>query len=202
MNSKSMSLIAGFFSVLSLTSVHAQGPDAQQKAITVCARCHGVDGNSVEPKYPKLAGQAKEYLLAQLNAFREKSRKDPDTHFMEGMGELLNDGLALKLAEYFSSQKPARGKPGDLQLAAKGKLVYERGVQSKNIPACAYCHGHQAQGTNVIPRLAGQHAEYLVAQLKGSHLNYRPGLVITMKAVVEKLSGEEAEQVAAYLQGL
>jgi cytochrome c553 len=202
MNSKSMSLIAGFLSAISLASAHAQQQDVRQKVITVCAKCHGVDGNSVQTKYPKLAGQAKEYLLAQLKAFREKSRKDPDTHFMEGMGELLNDGLALELAEFFSAQKPARGKPGDAQLAAKGKLIYERGVTSKNVPACAFCHAHQAQGTNVIPRLAGQHAEYLVAQLKGSHLSYRPGLAVTMKAVVEKLSDEEAEQVAAYLQGL
>jgi cytochrome c553 len=200
---KSIQLLAGVLSAISLASAHAQGQDVNQVVATVCSKCHGMDGSSISPRYPNLAGQAKEYLLAQLKAFRDKSRKDPDAHaFMWGIGELMNDELAVKLADYFSAQKPTRGKPGDPQLAAKGKVIHERGIQSKNVPACAWCHGRNAEGTTVIPRLAGQHAEYLATQIKLFHLNYRPGLSVTMKAVTQRLSDEEAEQVAAYLQGL
>jgi len=171
--------------------------------VAVCSNCHGVDGNSIHPRYPNVAGQAREYLLAQLKAFRDKSRKDPDAHaFVWGVSAQLTDGQVVKLAEYFSAQKPAPGKPGDAQLAAKGKVIYESGIKSKNVPACAFCHGITAHGTAVIPRLAGQHAEYLRSQIKVFHLDYRPGLAVTMKAVVERLTEEEAAQVAEYLQGL
>jgi len=200
---KSMRLIAGVLAALSLASVHAQGEDVNQMVVTVCSKCHGMDGNAVSPLYPKLAGQHKEYLLAQMKAFRDRSRKDPDAHTsMWGISRLLDDELSVKLADYFSRQEPTRGTPGDPQLAAKGKVIYERGVESKKIPACAFCHGQQAQGIAVFPRLAGQHAQYLVAQLKVFHTDDRPNLAVTMKAVVERLSEEEAEQVAAYLQGL
>ena len=196
-------LTAGVLSVLLLASLPAKGKDVNQVVVTVCSNCHGVDGNSIHPRYPNLAGQAKEYLTAQIKAFRDKSRKDPDAHaFMWEISRLVDDEQIVKLADYFSAQKPARGKPGDPQLAAKGKVIHERGVPSKNVPACAWCHRLDAQGTTVIPRLAGQHAEYLGAQIKEFHLASRPGLAVTMKAVVERLSDEEAKQVAAYLQGL
>jgi len=110
--------------------------------------------------------------------------------------------MISELANYFATQKPRPGTPGNAKLAEKGKVIFERGIESKKVPACAWCHGQQAQGTPIIPRLAGQHAEYLVKQIKVFHGNYRPGLAITMKAVVEKLSDDEAEQVAAYIQGL
>jgi cytochrome c553 len=162
-----------------------------------------MDGNAISPIFPKLAGQHKEYLLAQLKAFRDQSRKDPDAHaYMWGISRLLDDEMAVKLADYFSAQKPTRGTPGDEQRSAKGKLIYERGIESKKLPACAFCHGQQAQGIAVFPRLAGQHAQYLVAQIKVFHTDDRPNIARAMKAVVERLSEEEAEEVAAYLQGL
>lgn len=171
--------------------------------VTVCSKCHGMDGNSSSPRYPKLAGQHKVYLLAQLKAFRDQSRKDPDAHaYMWGISRLLDDAMAGKLADYFSAQKPTRGTPGDAQLAAKGKDIYEGGIKSKNVPACVFCHARQGVGIAVFPRLAGQHAQYLVTQIKVFHTDDRPNLALAMKAVVEMLSDEEAEQVAAYLQGL
>lgn len=197
------SIIAGVFAALSLASVHAQGEDVNQMVVTVCSKCHGMDGNSTSPMFPKLAGQHKEYLLAQLKAFRDQSRKDPDAHaYMWGISRLLDDEMTVKLVDYFSAQKPTRGTPGDAQLAAKGKVIYERGIERKKVPACAFCHGQQAQGIAVFPRLAGQHAQYLVRQIKVFHTDDRPNLAVTMKAVVQRLSDEEAEEVAAYLQGL
>lgn len=200
---KSMTLIAGVLAALSLASVHAQGEDVNQMVVTVCSKCHGMDGNATSPKFPKLAGQHKEYLVAQLKAFRDQSRHDPDAHTsMMGISQLLDNEMVVKLGDYFSAQKPARGTPGDARLAAKGKVIYERGVEKTKVPACAFCHGDDAQGIAVFPRLAGQHAQYLVTQLKVFHTDDRPNLARTMKAVVQRLSEEEVEQVAAYLQGL
>lgn len=200
---KSVRLMAGMISALSLASVNAQEQDAKQMVVTVCSKCHGVDGNSVSPSYPKLAGQHKEYLVAQLKAFRDKSRKDPDAHTdMWRISGRLDDETVSKLADYYSAQKPTSGTLGDAQLAAKGKVIYDRGIQSKNVPACVFCHGHNAQGIAVFPRLAGQHAQYLVKQIKVFHTDDRPNLAKTMKSVVERLSDEEAGQVAAYLEGL
>ena len=200
---KSMRLMAGVLAAFSLASVHAQEQDVNKTVVTVCSKCHGSDGNSISPSYPKLAGQQRQYLLAQLRAFRDQSRKDPDAHTdMWAIGERLDDKMMVKLADYFSAQKPARGSPGDAQLVAKGKVIYERGIKSKDVPACSFCHGRDAQGIAVFPRLAGQHAQYLVKQIKVFHTDDRPNLAVTMKAVVQRLSDEEAGQVAAYLQSL
>ncbi len=200
---KSLRLLAPVFAFLSLASVHALGQDVKQLVATNCAKCHGLDGNPESPKYPKLAGQHKPYLLGQLKAFRDHSRKDPDAHSsMWEVSRQLNDDLDAKLAAYFSTQKPARGTPGDPKLAAKGKEIYERGIRSKNVPGCVLCHGRDGQGMSVFPRLAGQDAQYLLTQLKVFHTDDRPNLAVTMKPVVEKLSEHEAMQVAAYLQGL
>jgi len=200
---KSMRLMAGVLAAFALASVHAQEQDANKTVVTACSKCHGIDGNSTSPNHPKLAGQHKEYLLAQLRAFRDQSRKDPDAHTdMWVIGGRLDDKMMVKLADYFSSQKPTRGTPGDAQRVAKGKVIYERGIKSKDVPACAFCHGRDAQGIAVFPRLAGQHAQYLVKQIKVFHTDDRPNLAVTMKSVVQRLSDEEAEQVAAYLQSL
>lgn len=200
---KFMRVLAGFVAASSLASVHAQEQDVNEMVATVCSKCHGIDGNSTSPGYPKLAGQHSVYLLAQLKAFRNQSRKDPDAHTdMWAISGRLDDKMMVMLADYFSAQEPTRGTPGDAQLSAKGKVIYERGIQSKEIPACAFCHGNQAQGIAVFPRLAGQHAEYLVKQIRVFHTDDRPNLAATMKAVVQRLSDEEAEQVATYLQGL
>ena len=196
-------LLTAVMSTMPLGSVHAQGQDVKQIVATKCSACHGMDGNSTSPKYPNLAGQQKEYFVAQMKAFRNQTRKDPDAHTdMWAIGATVDDATSMKLAEYFASQKPARGKAGDPQLATKGKVIYERGIASKNVPACVFCHGQNGQGISMFPRLAGQHGGYLVKQIKVFHTDDRPNLAKLMKSVVEHLSDEEAAQVAAYLQGL
>ena len=200
---KSMRLIAGVLAALLLASAHAQEKDAKQIVVAVCSKCHGMDGNATSPTFPKLAGQHKEYFVAQLKAFRDQSRKDADAHtYMWEITRQLDDKMAVKLAEYFSAQKPTRGTPGNAQSAAKGKVIYEQGIESKKVPACVFCHARNAVGIAIFPRLAGQHGQYLVRQIKVFHGDDRPNNARIMKAVVERLSEEEAEQVAAYLQGL
>jgi len=200
---KSMRVLASLVAGLTLACAQAQEKDVREMVSEVCSNCHGIDGNAVSPIFPKLAGQSQEYLLSQLQAFRDQTRKDPDAHaYMWGISRLIDDKMRVKLAEYFSAQKPTRGTPGDPQLAAKGKLIYEKGIESKQVPACAGCHGQDAQGNKIFPRLAGQHPQYLVKQIKVFHGNDRPNNAVMMKAVVEGLSDEEALEVAAYLQGL
>jgi cytochrome c553 len=200
---KSMRLIAGILAALSLASANAQEKDVKQMVVAVCSNCHGMDGNAISPIFPKLAGQNKEYLLAQMKAFRDQSRKDPDAHaYMWGISRLLDDNMRVKLADYFSAQKPTRGTPGDAQLAAKGKIIYEHGIESKKVPACASCHGQNAEGNAIFPRLAGQHPQYLVKQIRVFHSDDRPNGGVMMKAVVQGLSEQESDEVAAYLQGL
>ena len=200
---KSMRLIVGVLAALSLASAHAQEKDVKQMVVAVCSNCHGMDGASISPIFPKLAGQNKEYLLSQMKAFRDQSRKDPDAHaYMWGISRLLDDNMRVKLADYFSAQKPTRGTPGDAQLAAKGKVIYEQGIESRKVPACATCHGQHAEGNAIFPRLAGQHPQYLVKQIKVFHSDDRPDNGVMMKAVVQGLSEQESDEVAAYLQGL
>jgi cytochrome c553 len=200
---KSVRLIAAVLAALSLACAHAQEKDAKQLVTEVCSKCHGMDGNSTSPTFPKLAGQHRQYLLSQLKAFRDQSRKDPDAHtYMWEVTRQIDDKVGMNLAEYFSAQKPARGTPGDAQLAAKGKVIYEQGVETKKVPACIFCHARNGVGVAIFPRLAGQHQQYLVKQIMVFHSDDRPNNGRIMRAVAEKLSQEEAEQVAAYLQGL
>jgi cytochrome c553 len=220
-----------------------------------------MDGNSNSPRYPKLAGQTKAYLVAQMKAFRDGSRADTDGHFsMWEVAKLLDDEMALKAAnffsaqrttasipgdahpvasgrdeherssksrersacvacharnelddkmalkaaDYFSTQRAQDSTPGDANLVAKGKEIYVRGVLDKQVPACAICHAREGRGYAVVPRLAGQHPQYLAAQLKASHVRAdgRRKLAVTIETKVDKLSDEEVRQVTAYLQGL
>src|SRR5690348_14405111 len=146
--------------------VRAQDADITKYASQVCASCHGPRGDSISPAFPKIAGQRAEYLETQLRAFRDRTRADPMAQaYMWGMTSQLSDGAIKKLAAFYSGQRPAPGKSKDAKLAQAGKAVFEGGIPSAKVQACAQCHGANAEGNAVFPRLAGQHAEYLVKQL-------------------------------------
>src|SRR5665213_4538513 len=139
---------------------------ALQKTIDTCATCHGVNGRSVAPTFPNLAAQTSPYLQAQLHAFRDQTRADPDAlAYMWGMASQLTDPTIEALSAYYATQAAAPPKPGDAKLMVRGKQIFEEGVAAQGIPACASCHGPQARGNNIFPRLAGQHAAYLVKQM-------------------------------------
>lgn len=172
-------------------------------AVQVCSNCHGAEGNSLNPVFPRLAGQKKEYLLAQLKAFHDQTRKTAEAHdYMWGLTRNLDDKAIDELAEYFSAQRPAPGQPGDTGLAAKGKAIFEQGISARNVPACASCHGQHAEGNLIFPRLAGQHGSYLIKQIRVFHTDQRPNSGVIMQNVVTGLDDAEATSVAAYLQGL
>src|SRR6202035_4087013 len=141
------------------------GRSANQLAETTCANCHGVSGRSTSPAFPNLAAQTVPYLQEQLHAFRNQTRADPDAlSYMWGMASRLSDATIEAISAYYAAQAPSRAKTGDAKLIARGKQIFEEGVTSQGIPACATCHGPQARGNNIFPRLAGQHGDYLVRQ--------------------------------------
>jgi cytochrome c553 len=84
---------------------------------------------------------------------------------MWGMASQLSDAAIEALSTYYAAQAPSRAKTGDANLMARGKQIFEEGVTSQGIPACATCHGPEARGNDIFPRLAGQHADYLVKQV-------------------------------------
>ena len=193
----------GFIGALIAVPALGQEKKAQQIVAQVCSNCHGIDGNAISPQFPKLAGQSKDYLVSQLKAFKAQSRKDPDAHaYMWGLTRFLDDESIVLVAEYFAAQTPTRGPEGSAQAVSKGKDIYDKGIESKKVPACATCHGSNAQGASIFPRLAGQHAPYMIKQIRIYHTNDRPDSGTMMQTVVQDLSEEEAALVAAYLQGL
>jgi cytochrome c553 len=174
---------------------------AQRLAIGVCRSCHGPHGNSEQPKFPRLAGQNDSYLVAQLKAFRAETRGDPDAiSYMWGMSRELDDATIDALADYYSRQSPRASGGGDPTLIARGKNIYEHGIESQGVPICASCHGPEAEGTAAFPRLAGQHAQYVLKQLRSFQSNMRN--VAVMHGVTLHLPEHEMKAVAAYLQSL
>lgn len=172
--------------------------DVKEIIKTVCAACHGMDGNSTEPANPKLAGMDQEYLLRQLNAFAAGKRHD-DT--MSGIITTIDSADFTTLAGYFGTQKPAPGQVKNPDLAVKGKLLYLDGNTESGVPACAGCHQPNGYGNARFPRLAGQHQTYVLKQL----FDYKSGRRATdplMTTIGKRLTEDEIKAVAEYVAGL
>jgi cytochrome c553 len=186
--------------------IRAAEPDAaaqayaQKVAITVCGTCHGTRGNSSQPKYPRLAAQHASYLSTQLKAFRSQTRGDPDAiGYMWGMASELDDATIDALASYYASQKAEGSGAGkDAAQVTRGREIYQHGIESEGVPACSSCHGPDAHGLQDFPRLAGQHAQYLLKQLASFQTSMRN--VAVMHGVAQNLRLPEMQAVAAYLE--
>ena len=172
---------------------------AEEKAVNLCSTCHGPRGISTSPEFPILAAQRKGYLEAQIDAFRKRTRAEKDAHdFMWGIVGNLDEAIIGGIAAYYAAQPPARGRSDDPTLVAKGKELFDKGLPERGIPACMACHGADAAGIADFPRLAGQHAKYIVKQL-----NYIQSLVRAapvMHGIVKDLTPNEIQAVAAYVQ--
>jgi cytochrome c553 len=172
-----------------------------QKTIETCSACHGLNGRSVSPTFPNLAAQTAPYIELQLHAFKDQTRADPDAQaYMWGMASQLNDASISGLAAYFSKQSAVEGKSGNATLIAQGKQIFVEGVPGRQIPACASCHGAQAQGNGPFPRLAGQHAPYLLKQLLVIQSVLRTAPV--MHGVIKDLTRDQMQAVVAYLESV
>ena len=182
----------------------AQDAETAKFASQVCASCHGPGGDSTSPAFPKIAGQRTEYLENQLKAFRDHTRADPMAQaFMWGMTSQMSDSAVKNLAAFYAGQKPAHGKAGDAQLVAKGRAIYEGSLAASKDQACITCHGAGAEGNAIFPRLAGQHAEYLVKQLALFKSSLREGSnAPLMHAISTGITLDQMQAVAAYLASL
>jgi len=181
----------------SLSQGAAEAP-AEFMATRVCAACHGRDGDSVSPFFPRLAGQPAAYLERQLKTFRDKTRADPPAvAYMWGMASQLDDATIKDLAAYYASRTPRSTPTKPSASLAFGEELYERGMAANLVPACSGCHGAAAQGNETAPRLAGQHPEYLVKQLAFFKAKLRAGDAV-MVAACAQMTAEQMQAVALY----
>jgi cytochrome c553 len=177
------------------TPAHAADNATAEK---VCVACHGAGGKSVNPTFPRLAGQRAEYLEAQIKAFRDHSRADPHAQaYMWGMAAQLSDNDISALAAYYAGQTPLPGSPADPAEVAKGKAIFTAGIETEQVPACQACHGEKAEGLGPLPRLAGQHRRYLERQLEAFASNLRVNEIMHDNS--KNLTAAEISAVAAYL---
>jgi len=193
----SLIVSAGLMSV-----AHAGDAEAGKAKAATCGACHGADGNSLAPTFPKLAGQGERYLIKQIKDIRDGNRQVPEmTAFVAG----LSDADIADLAAYYAAQTPTGGG-ADESLVELGERVYRSGVAEKGVPACLACHGPAGAGVEAagFPRLAGQHADYTKAQLNKFSMEQRAndGDTRVMRDIAKRMHATEIEAVASYIQGL
>ncbi len=182
---------------------YAEGDAAAGQAkAAACVACHGADGNSPAPTFPKLAGQSPSYIVKQLKEMKNGVRPSPMMLAFANM--FTTDEERLNVGAYFASQTV---KPGvaDPALAEAGKEIYTAGIASKGVAACVACHGVSGEGNDlaVFPQLSSQHAAYTESQLKafrdGTRANDPSRM---MRDIAAKLSDAEIKAVSSYIQGL
>lgn len=175
--------------LLAFPAVGADAVAGKSKA-QPCAACHGPGGNSTDPTVPSLAGQQALYVYYQLLNFRDERRKDPR---MSPMAAGLSDADMKDMGEYFSREKP---KP-PAALPAADKMEAGKAVAQKM--HCNQCHKPDFTGQQHIPRLASQHEEYLVKQLRGYKAGTRADLDGLMTESAQPLTEADIAAVSAYL---
>ncbi len=169
--------------------------------VHVCSSCHGPGGHSISSTFPRLAGQQKDYLIAQLTAFRDHTRADPHAKtYMWGMAARLSNPMIAALATYYSAQPPFPGTPNNSPEVAGGRKIYTAGIPARQVPPCFACHGDKGQGNGPIPRLAGQHRAYLERQLEAFASKARANEIMHENS--KNLTSEQIGDVAAYVASL
>ena len=178
----------------------------QQIASQVCAGCHNADGNSTIPANPILAGQHAEYITKQLINYkaRDNTPAERNSPVMAAMVAPLSPDDMKNLGAYYTSQNPKPGVAKDKKLAEQGEKIYRGGNIESGVPACAGCHSPNGVGIPPFyPRLAGQHAEYTVAQLRAFRTEQRANDVNSvMRGIVTRMSEKEIQAVAEFISGL
>jgi cytochrome c553 len=180
-----------------------------------CAACHGVDGNSADPQYPRLAGQHERFIFRQLKLFKSGQRNNA---IMMGMAAPLSEQDMRDIGAYFATQHSAAGVADDSPIASGpnqgrkfyqvGEKIFRAGKTSAGVPACLACHGPAGRGNPgpSYPQLGGQHASYTVAKLTA----FRGGEVwgkdadanLIMGSIARNLSDEDIQGLATYIEGL
>ncbi len=197
-----VALVSGCSDIQSSRNLADPNLSGQQLAVQVCSFCHGAEGNSSNAQFPRLAGQQPQYLTEQLKAFRSHGRSDPKaTQYMWGIARSLTDNQITELASYYYGQIPTHGAPTDTALIEQGDKIFHNGIPETNVPPCFACHGADGHGHNNFPRIASQHANYIIKQLHViKYTDERPQAAI-MKGVAHGLDNEQIRAVATYLSG-
>lgn len=165
----------------------------------ICASCHGVDGNSGTPAYPKLSQQHPEYLVKQLQEFKAGKRQNA---IMMGFASALSEDDMKNIAFWVTSKKAKPGFAKDKELVSLGERIYRGGLADRQVPACAGCHSPNGAGIPAqYPRLSGQHAEYVATQLTSFREGVRKNS-LQMSQVAAKLNDREIRALADYIAGL
>jgi len=192
--------ILGLALLLGLSAAHADDLKRAEEIVQgKCFVCHGADGESSSPVFPRLAGQHARYVERQLADYKSGRRK---SSAMQPMVEDLSPADFKALGLYFESRKPQAHAVADPELAQVGRFIFVRGNPFSGVAACGTCHGPTGGGTETLPRLAGQHAQYTENQLKAFNKRERTNDNAVMHAIASKLSELELKAVAAYLSGL
>jgi len=167
----------------------------------LCIACHGIDGNSSISANPNLSAQHAGYITKQLMQFKNGERENA---VMKGMVASLSEEDMVNLGFYFEQQKQKLLTASSNGKNSLGEKIYRAGVASKNIPACASCHGPAGHGIpDLYPRLNSQHADYTVSQLNAFRLEKRMNdNAMMMRTIAQKLTEKEMSAVADYIQGL
>jgi cytochrome c553 len=176
---------------------------AGQAKAAACGACHGADGNSTDPQYPKLAGQSEQYIVHQLENFKSGKRQNP---IMLGMATPLSEQDMHDIGAYFASKTPLPGV-ADQALVEHGQQLFREGDVKRGIPACMACHSIDGRGNPgaMYPQLESQHAQYIEAQLKAWHDGDAWGTDAhsqIMPAIAKKLDANDIAALASYIEGL
>lgn len=178
----------------------AKGRDAKAIVAAECVTCHGMDGTSPVPTFPKLAGMQRDYLVKQLADVVSGERHSPVMNFIAGKYSAQE---LLALADYFSAQPRTPGVVKDPKLAERGRVIFHEGNKQSGVPACAGCHRPDGLGTPRNPILAGQDPGYVLQQLNNFknqvRTNDRGRL---MRTISGRMSDEEMQAVAQYVAGM
>ena len=185
------------------TAIKPGDATAGQAKAAVCGACHGMDGNSSDAQYPKLAGQSEQYIVRQLTDFKAGKRQNP---IMMGMAAPLSTQDMHDLGAYFSSKTPLPGV-ADQALVEHGEALFRQGDATRGIPACMACHSIDGRGNPgaKYPQLTSQHAQYVEATLKAWHDGTTWGddaQSQIMPAIAKKLEPADIAALSSYIEGL
>lgn len=203
---KNLALIFCLLMSWAQTGISADA-EAGKAMSLVCSGCHGADGNSMVPIFPKLSGQGEVYLLKQLRDIRDGARPIAT---MVGLLDGKSDEDLANIAAFYAAQEISRGKT-DPELLEQGQKIFRAGIAMRQIPACSACHSPTGQGNGPagFPALAGQHAEYTAAQLEMYRKGYddesgrtNDGDGRIMRIIAFGLSDKEIKAVSSYTAGL
>ena len=167
----------------------------------VCQACHGANGNSINPQWPRLAGMGADYIVEQLQNFKSGKRKNP---VMMPMASSLSPEDMADIGAFFEAQVNTGGE-ADPAFRQAGEKLYRSGSRDRGIPACMACHDPTGRGNEAakFPELRGQHSAYVVQQLNDYASGARePGPGGIMGTIAKRLSPDDIRDVAAYVQGI